>query len=212
MDVLNIQTKLKNLGYDPGPLDGDLGPKTYRALLDYTVGRNLGATSILLGRAMASEFPKHAITTPLRIAHFLAQAAHETGGFKYFTELGSGDRDGDGYDDYLIRYDRRVDLGNTPEVDGDGQKYRGRGIFQTTGATNYKRAAQRLGVDLVNHPERLAEPELAVASACLYWSDRKLAEQADRDDARAVTKRINGGYNGFEDRLRYLTKLKKILL
>lgn len=211
MDVLKIQTELRNLGYNPGPLDGDLGPKTYTALINYCVGRDLGATSILLGRAMASDFPKFEIVTPLRIAHFLAQAAHETGGFRHFVELGSGDKNKDGFDDYLVKYDRRADLGNTPALDGDGEKYRGRGIFQTTGAANYARVAKRTGVDVVNNPQKLAEPEMAVLSACLYWQDRKLSAHADANDVKMVTKRINGGYNGLDDRVKYLTRLQKIL-
>lgn len=192
-------------------VDGDFGPKTLAAVLDYAAGRPLGATGVALARAMAADFPRYGLTTDLRVAHFLAQCAHETGGFRHFVELGSGDKNGDGLDDYLLKYDKRTDLGNTPQVDGDGQKYRGRGIFQLTGRANYERYGKRIGIDLVNEPKRAAEPEVAVLTACLYWSDRKLNEFADADDVKTITKKINGGYNGLDDRIKYLNKLKKLL-
>lgn len=209
MDVLAIQKKLKAAGYNPGPLDGDIGPKTYAALINWLVRKDLGALSVLLGRAMASDFPKYGIVTPLRIMHFFAQAAHETGGFKYLSELGSGrDANKDGFDDYLQRYDFRKDLGNNKV--GMGPKYRGRGIFQLTGYFNYLAFGKRLGIDLVNFPEKAAEPEISVTLACLYWSDRKINVFADKDDIVGVTKKINGGRNGLDDRTAYLNRLKTL--
>lgn len=209
MDVLAIQKKLKAAGYNPGPLDGDIGPKTYTALINWMVRKDLGALSVLLGRAMAADFPKYGIVTPLRIMHFLAQAAHETGGFKYLAELGSGrDANKDGFDDYLQRYDFRKDLGNNKT--GMGPKYRGRGIFQLTGYFNYLAFGKRLGIDLVSLPEKAGEPEISVTLACLYWTDRKINVVADKDDIVAVTKKINGGRNGLDDRTAYLNRLKTL--
>ncbi len=204
MDVLSIQKKLKAAGYDPGVQDGDLGPKTYAALIDYVCGKKLGSLGILLSRGMAADFPKYGIVTPLRIAHFIAQAAHETGRFKYLSEMGSGrDANRDGYDDYLQKYDFRKDLGNNQV--GMGPKYRGRGLFQLTGWYNYQKFGKRIGIDLAKLPEKAAEPEIAVLTACLFWSDRGLNAYADRNDVTTVTKKINGGSNGLDER-KALTK------
>lgn len=209
MNVLAIQKKIKAAGYDPGPLDGDIGPKTYTGMLNWLVRRNLGSLGVLLGRAMAADFPKYGIVTPLRIMHFLSQAAHETGGFRYLSELGSGkDLNKDGYDDYLQRYDFRADLGNNAV--GMGPKYRGRGIFQLTGYFNYLAFGKRIGIDLAKFPEKAAEPEVSVTLACVFWSDRKINPLADKDDVLAVTRKINGGRNGLDDRTAYLNRLKTL--
>ena len=210
MNVVAIQKKLAGAGYSPGEIDGDLGPKTYAALLDYVCGKKLGSLGILLARGMASDFPKYGIVTPLRIAHFIAQAAHETGRFRYLSEMGSGkDANRDGYDDYLQKYDFRKDLGNNAV--GMGPKYRGRGIFQLTGWYNYQKYGKRIGIDLTKLPEKAAEPEIAVLTACLYWTDRKINDFADRNDVVGVTKKINGGTMGLDERKAFTSRLVSIL-
>ena len=210
MDVLSLQKKLKNTGYDPGPIDGDMGPKTYTALINWIAGKDLGAKSVLLGRGMAADFPKYGIVTKARIVHFLAQAGHETMSFKYMSELGSNkDANGDGFDDYLQKYDFRKDLGNNKK--GMGPKYRGRGIFQLTGFFNYVKFGRRLGVDLANLPEKAGEPEIAVTLACMFWADRKLNALADANDVRGVTRKINGGTNGLTDRIERANRLSRML-
>lgn len=142
-------------------------------------------------------FPKYKITTPRRIAAFIAQAAHESGKFQWFTELGNRS--------YFNKYEPRTSigkrLGNT--VSGDGYKYRGRGIFQLTGRWNYQRYSELISLDLVNNPSIASEPVIACHIACEYWNQHKLNTLADEDNMRAITKRINGGYNGLEERLRY---------
>lgn len=210
-----MQTTLARKGFDVGVLDGDLGPKTYSALLGAAVGRDLGALGKLLGRGMAANFPIYGLVTPLRIGEWISNGAHETMGFKRFTEMGNGDGpDADPWDDYLERYDFRKDLGNY--AGGMGEKYRGRGIFNTTGLANYQRFMERTGIDVVSQPQRLAEPELAVLSACIFWADNKLNEIADRDDPAAVCRKINGGLNGFNrkpgGRLYYRDRVMPILL
>ncbi|HEY4544863.1 MAG TPA: glycoside hydrolase family 19 protein [Pedomonas sp.] len=207
--IFAAQANLAKAGYEPGTIDGLLGPRTLAAWCSYIVGRQLGALGLLLGTAMAGDFRRFDIVTPLRMAHFLAQAAHETGGFRHFVELGSGDGpDPDPYDDYLQRYDYRRDLGNSAA--GDGERYRGRGIFQLTGKANYWTYSKRVGIDLINQPERAAEPELAVLIACLFWADRKLNAIADDDALVAITRRINGGTNGLADRQARLARAKTI--
>lgn len=211
MDIKKTQAALKAAGYDPGTIDGDLGPNTFTGLLSYAANHDIGSLGVLLGRAMAADFPKYQINTGLRIAHFIAQAAVETQWFRYLSELGSGkDANHDGYDDYLQQYDFRKDLGDSHV--GDGDKYRGRGLFQLTGLFNYTVYATKLSLPLITNPAMAAQPEVAVLTACLYWSDRKINGMADADDCQAVTKKINGGLNAYSDRLAVTTKLKALLM
>jgi putative chitinase len=142
--------------------------------------------------------PKYGVNTHLRVTHFLAQAAHETAGFKTFEEFASGQA-----------YEGRKDLGNTQP--GDGKKYKGRGIFQLTGRANYKTFGKKIGKDLEGNPMLAGDAETSVLIALEYWNNRKLSPLADKDDVTAITKKINGGLNGFEDRKKYLVKAKKII-
>ncbi|WP_440073301.1 glycoside hydrolase family 19 protein [Pseudomonas fragariae (ex Marin et al. 2024)] len=138
---------------------------------------------------------KYAIVTKLRIAAFLAQVGHESGQLRYVRELGS--------DAYLEKYDtgRLAErLGNTPENDGDGQLYRGRGLIQITGRANYAECGEALGLDLLKHPELLERPEHAAMSAGWFWHRAGLNALADKGDFLTITKRINGGTNGQADR------------
>jgi predicted chitinase len=148
--------------------------------------------------AMVDVLPAYGINTPLRVAHFLAQAAHESAGFKTMTEYASGSA-----------YEGRKDLGNTKK--GDGKRYKGRGIFQLTGRANYIKIGEKLGLPLEANPTLAAEPRNAVLIACEYWKSRKLNAPADKDDILTITKRINGGYNGLDDRRRYLSRAKHAL-
>lgn len=134
------------------------------------------------------------INTPLRIAGFLAQVAHESGSFKYVKELASGEA----YD--TGRLAER--LGNTPEKDGDGQMYKGRGLIQITGKYNYYACSNALfnSDRLLTDPWLLELPEYAAESACWFWSIKGLNSVADNGDLRLMTKIINGGSNGYEDR------------
>lgn len=141
------------------------------------------------------------INTPLRLAHFLAQIDHESGGFKYLTELGNRA--------YFNKYEGRKDLGNT-EV-GDGFRFRGRGYIQVTGRYNYLQLSKDTGIDFVNNPDLLATEVNAIVSACWFWSKRKLNALADKDDLIGITRRVNGGLNGLEDRRRKLAKWKAIV-
>jgi len=142
------------------------------------------------------------IDTPLRQAHFLAQIMHESGGLRYTKELW-------GPTDAQKRYEGRKDLGNTEP--GDGFKFRGRGLIQTTGRANYERVGKALGFNLINNPDGLADVSLACRSAAYFWYDNDLNDLADHDDIVRVTRRVNGGKNGLEDRTKYLTRAKKLL-
>lgn len=142
----------------------------------------------------------HDVDTRLRLCHFLAQAAHETDGFRTLEEYGGVS--------YFLRYEGRQDLGNTQA--GDGIRYHGRGIFQLTGRANYRRFGKVLGIDLEAEPELAKEPGISLAIAFAYWSDRAINAAADADDVAVVTRLINGGRNGLVERTRYLAKAKTI--
>ena len=146
-------------------------------------------------------FSEYEINTPLRQAHFWAQAAHETGGLRLLHEVW-------GPTDAQKRYEGRKDLGNTEP--GDGYLFRGRGIFQLTGRANYVAMGNKIGIDLVADPEKAADPEISLRIACEYWKSRKINVCADADDVVAVTKKINGGTNGLQDRKANLAHAKKM--
>ena len=147
------------------------------------------------------------INTPIRQAAFLAQIAHESGSLRYVRELASGAA----YD--TGRLAER--LGNTPEDDGDGERYRGRGLIQITGTANYSACSAALYGDsqhLLDHPELLELPDAAARSACWFWHSRGLNELADNGDFTKITKRINGGLNGYDDRFAYWTRAQKVMV
>jgi len=130
------------------------------------------------------------INTPQREAAFLAQLGHESGSFKYMQELASGQE-----------YEGRKDLGNTQP--GDGVKYKGRGPIQITGRANYAAAGKALGLDLIDHPDLAATPQVGFQTAAWYWNTHNLNQYADQNTQASfdkITKAINGGYNGKADR------------
>lgn len=151
---------------------------------------------------MVEACEKYEINTPKRLSNFFAQLAHESGSLRYKKELASGEA----YDTGRLA----KALGNTPEKDGDGQKYKGRGLIQITGTTNYRAVGFALGVDFLNNPHLLEQPKYAVLSAAWYWDSRSLNVFADKMDYKTITRRINGGYNGLQDRLKYLEICKKV--
>ena len=149
-------------------------------------------------QAAMTEF---AIEAPARAAAFLAQLAHESGQFRFMEEIW-------GPTSAQQRYEPAstlaTTLGNTEP--GDGKRFKGRGPIQITGRANYRRFGDLLGVGLVSEPARAAVPELAFRIAGLFWSKKglnELADQATPDAFREITRRINGGFNGLEDRRKF---------
>lgn len=203
MDVRKLQTRLKGFGRDPGPVDGILGPRTYAALFDYMARRPLGEVGNLLAKGAVINFPIYSINSELRLAYFLAQAAHETGDFCHLRELWGPTR-------AQKKYEGRADLGNTQP--GDGFKYRGRGIFQLTGRYNYRYYGKALALPLEEEPDLAARPDISVKIACHYWATKGISKPADRDNLELVTRLINGGQNGLESRRRALNHAKAVLL
>lgn len=137
---------------------------------------------------------KYEINTPLRVQHFLAQIATESDGFNTAEEYASGKA-----------YEGREDLGNVNK--GDGVKYKGKGLMQLTGRENYRLYGNDIGVNLVNNPD-LVKTKYYADVAGWYWSKKNLNKYADQDDIKTVTRKINGGYNGLDSRLKYLAKAK----
>lgn len=144
------------------------------------------------------------INTRRRQAAFLAQIGHESGSLVYVKELGG--------DNYFAKYDGRADLGNTQP--GDGAKFAGRGLIQITGRANYAKASKALFGDdrLLKNPELLEHPEWAAKSATWYWTTRNLNALADQDRFTDITKAINGGTNGLEDRKKRYRLALSVLL
>lgn len=142
--------------------------------------------------------PMYGVDTYLRVCHFLAQAAHESASFRTLEEYASGSA-----------YEGRRDLGNV--IKGDGVRYKGRGIFQLTGRANYRDMGVRLKCDLENNPKLAQTAEISVRTALEYWKTRSLNGYADKDNVGMITKLINGGYNGLDDRKKYLVKAKNAI-
>lgn len=143
------------------------------------------------------------IKTPKCQAAFLAQVCHETMSLLYMRELASG-----------ADYDtgnKAIALGNTPAADGDGQLYRGRGPFMITGLANYTACGVALKLDLVKHPELLEQPVEGSRSAGWFWWKNSLSGLAESDNFGSLTKAINGGYNGLDDRIKHWLRIRKVM-
>ena len=135
-------------------------------------------------------------------AQIIAQAAHESGKFRYTEELGKSD--------YFLKYDGRKDLGNTQP--GDGPRFKGRGFLQTTGRVNYQQFKDAFNVDVVSNPEILGEAKYAAQSA-LFWFKKNAKKvqslsKGDWADTKGITKAVNGGYNGLAEREHYFDIFK----
>jgi putative chitinase len=161
-------------------------------------GRQAGVFVPVLNVAMS----RYAIVTPQRIAAFIAQVGHESGQLRYVREIWGPTAQQAGYEG-------RADLGNT--VKGDGSKYRGRGLIQITGRANYAACGEALGLDLINQPELLEQPQHAAMSAAWFWSTKGLNTLADKGEFVKITRRVNGGVNGLEDRQRLYVQAQKVL-
>lgn len=146
---------------------------------------------------------KYGINTPLRIAHFLGQLAHESANFK-------ADVENITYAKAQAKYQNHRYLGN--KLPGDGYRFRGRGLIQLTGRANYEKYKKYSGIDVVNNPNLASDLKTSIDIACWYWiygsSWGNLNKYADQDSVKLVTKGVNGGENGLDDRNK-LTKYFK---
>ncbi|SHL26326.1 glycoside hydrolase family 19 protein [Hymenobacter psychrotolerans] len=170
---------------------------TKQLLMAALVGTTAAEADKFLGPINQTLAAYH-INTPLRVAHFLAQIGHESCGLDAVREYASG-----------VAYEGRKDLGNV--VKGDGVKFRGRGLIQITGRANYYALSKAFNVDFIANPLLLESPTYAALSAGWYWNSRSLNAMADGNFFDTITKRINGGTNGYADRLnRFLVAAKAL--
>jgi putative chitinase len=171
---------------------------------------------------------QYEIDSPLKWSHFLAQTGHESGGFttveenlnyrsetlaavfpKYFKDV-----DPDDYAHQPAKIANHVyanRMGNGDEESGEGYKFRGRGLIQLTGKSNYSAMAHDLGVDLDDLVNHLATADGAVESAAWFWHKNGINKLAEEDNVLAVTKKVNGGTIGLQERTNHTEKLKEIL-
>jgi len=172
---------------------------------------------------------KREINTPVRQAMFLSQLAHESGNFKFVVENLNYSADalrrvfGKYFttDELANQYARQPErianrvyasrMGNGDEASGEGWKYRGRGLIQLTGKDNYAAFSMQSDNNALVEPDLVAQPELAVDSAGWFWTTNRLNQLADTGDVKAVTRRINGGFNGLADREAKYNKLIVLL-
>lgn len=165
-----------------------------KRIAPYASAKNISIYTPLLNKYMA----QYGINTQARKAAFLATILHESGSLTYTEEIASG-----------LAYEGRKDLGNIEA--GDGEKYKGRGLIQLTGRTNYSVASSITGIDFIENPELLSEPDNATRVSCWWWQSKGLNELADKGDFRRITKIVNGGYNGWTDRLNFYNRAKEVL-
>ena len=180
---------------------------------------------------LLNTLPEYDIDTPARVAAFMAQCGHESGGFTLMQENLNYSAKGlvGTFKKYFPTeavakpYERRPEMianrvyanrmGNGDEASGEGWYFRGRGIVQITGKNNYTKCSQSLFESnvLVENPDLLLETEYAIHSACWFWSAARLNELADIGDMKTMTKRINGGFIGLEDRIHHYNHAIEIL-
>ena len=171
--------------------------------------------------ALSSVLPEYEIDSPQRVAAFIAQCTHESGGFKrlkenlnykaeslvrvfpkYFPSLDLAKQYAHDQEKIANRvYGSR--MGNGDESSGDGFRYCGRGLIQLTGRNNYTKFAESIGITVEEVPSLLETFEGAVKSACWFWKTNNLNQYADAGDILTMTKRINGGTIGLEDRTKH---------
>jgi putative chitinase len=176
-----------------------------------------------------SAFVKYDISTPVRQAFFIGQCAHESGNFKvleenlYYSAAAlmrvwpsrfTSNLVAETYANNPEKIANKVysgRLGNGDEESGDGWKYHGRGLIQLTGKDNYANCGSNLGVDFLVHPELLLDPKYAVLSAGWFWNKKGLNALADAHEYDTMTKRINGGLIGLDDRKAKIAKAISVL-
>ncbi len=174
------------VGAPPGAVKGGVSLADLKRIMPSADSAKAARYLPYLNKAMVEA----GITTKPRQAAFLAQLGHESGSLRYMEEIASG-----------AAYEGRRDLGNTQP--GDGRRFKGRGPIQLTGRANYAAASKALGIDLINNPSRAADPDVGFRIATWFWQTRGLNALADQGNFDAITKRINGGYNGKADRDAY---------
>ncbi|MBI9064748.1 MAG: LysM peptidoglycan-binding domain-containing protein [Marinilabiliaceae bacterium] len=198
-----------------------------REILPYAKEENI----IRFAPSLNRELPKFQINTPLRVAQFIAQIAVESASLnatsenlnysasalrRVFGRYFPSDELAEQYDRQPQKIANRVyanRMGNGNEASGEGWKYRGRGLIQLTGKANYVACGTGIGKSLETNPDSVSsDADIAVQTCCWYWNSRKLNQYADQDDIKKITKLINGGYHGSDQRQAFLDKAKQVLM
>lgn len=181
--------------------------------------------------SMCESLPQYGINDIARVAAFIAQCAHESGGFTMLQENLNYSAKGlvgtfkKYFPDEAVAkpYERKPEkiankvyanrMGNGDEASGEGWKFRGRGLIQLTGKSNYTKCSQAFFDDLtlLDQPEILIQPYYALNSACWFWNANKLNDLADAQDIKMMTKKINGGFIGLEDRIHHYNHAVDVL-
>jgi putative chitinase len=182
--------------------------------------------------ALEQLLPDYDINTPQRVAAFIAQCSHESGGFralkenlnykaatlrKIFPKYFPDDAIANHYASLPNKQEAIANrvyggrMGNGPEASGDGFRYCGRGLIQLTGKNNYEEFAMSIETPVEEIPEYLATFEGAAQSACWFWEKNNLNKWADTGDIKELTRRINGGYIGLEDRIKHYNHALHVL-
>jgi len=157
-----------------------------------------GARASVFAGPLTDSMIEFSISTPKAQAAYLAHLCHESGSLRYTEEIADG-----------RAYEFRKDLGNVEP--GDGEKYKGRALIQITGRNNYKLCGAALGLPLEGSPELLSLPANAARASAWFWNSKGLTALAESDKFGAITKLINGGYNGLDDRIGHWLRIRKVL-
>jgi putative chitinase len=184
--------------------------------------------------ALNETFERFQIDTPMRQASFIGQCSHESANFKVLEEnlnyraatllklfprtpkrtWGFTPEEAAAYERQPKKIANRIygnRMNNRDEASGDGFRFRGRGILQLTGAANYHHAGKALGVDFIMEPDLVATPKYAAMTAGWFWNTHKINQFADVQDWVTMTKRINGGTIGLDDRIKHIMQALQIL-
>ncbi len=218
----------------PGVADGVEEPLTLTGEILLKIVPKVGVQADSVASNLNLACKEAGISTRVGQAMFIAQLAHESAGFTRLQEMGGKTRytfakyaekeaNDQEYDYFFFMYDKdspsprrkkvATTLGNTEA--GDGARYKGRGYIQLTGRSNYRKAGKDLGLELEKGPESAANPLIAVRVAAWFWKSRSLNSYANVDSAdnfKEVTRRINSGYRGLEERQKYYQQAKSALL
>jgi putative chitinase len=180
-------------------------------------------------KALNQLMPDYEINTPKRIAAFVAQCAHESGGFRFLSENLNYKAESlmkvfpkyfptkELAEQYAKKPEKIANrvyasrMGNGDEASGDGFKYRGRGLIQLTGKTNYTWFAASLEISPEEASDYLGTFEGAAQSACWFWENNNLNKEADAGDIKTMTRKINGGFIGLEDRIKHYNHALHVL-
>jgi putative chitinase len=184
--------------------------------------------------ALNETFERFQIDTPMRQASFIGQCSHESANFKVLEEnlnyraatllklfprtakrtWGFTPEEAAAYERQPKKIANRIygnRMNNRDEASGDGFRFRGRGILQLTGAANYHHASKALGADFIMEPDLVATPKYAAMTAGWFWNTHKINQFADVQDWVTMTKRINGGTIGLDDRIKHIMQALQIL-